>query len=53
VLVGDDYLFPGVKEGVNEFFNALGHPYFVIRDAQTSHETFYAVKGTDLKPDVG
>ena len=47
VLVGDDHLWPGVARAVNEFFNALGHPYFVIKDPEGSHESFYAVKGTE------
>lgn len=47
VLVGDDHIWPGVERAAKEFFNALGHPYFVIDGPERSHESFYAVKGTE------
>ena len=43
-LVGDDFIWPGVQKAVNEFFDSIRHPYYVIEDASRDHATFYAVK---------
>lgn len=43
-LVGDDFIWPVVRRAVNEFFDNIGHPYFVIEGASRDHATFYAVK---------
>jgi len=53
VLVGDDHIWPGVERAVKEFFNALGHPYFVIEGPERSHESFYAVRERNLSPQLG
>ena len=44
VLCGDDFLWPGVRKAVLDFFRPSGQAFFLLQSPDNDHVSFYAVK---------